>query len=245
MKYPLTLLDPLDIDPRNSEFAGPYEIGYEHLSKLFPGLDSQFVSLEVGPMIENGGISYTELAILAALTRWLQPKQVLEIGTFHGWTSHNLALQLSDDAELVTINLPDGRTPRLDSGGWNARYFPVDKTPLFFEGRPTANRIKQIKEDTANLSAKDFQNKFDLIFIDGSHSFAYVENDTKLALSVANEQAIILWHDYGKPAHWAGVIEYLHRSSREGHLYPLYWLHHYMGPQTSLILYIRGLRADL
>ena len=242
MKYPGTLLNPLDIDPMNYEFAGPYEIGYEHLFKLFPGLDRQIVPLEVGSMIENGGISYTELTILAALTRWISPKRILEIGTFNGWTSHNLALQLEDEAELVTINLPDGEHPRLESGGWNARYFPETVSSLLFEGRPTASQIKQIRKDSANLSAEDFSDKFDLIFIDGSHSFAYVENDTKLALSVANDQAIIIWHDYGKPAHWAGVTEYLHREGREGNLYPTYWLHHNRNPETSLVIYIRGVK---
>jgi len=99
MRYPETLLTPLDIDPLNYEFAGPYEIGYEHLFKLFPGLDRQVVSLEVGPMIENGGIAYTELAILSTLTRWICPKRILEIETFNGWRSHYLALQLEDEAE--------------------------------------------------------------------------------------------------------------------------------------------------
>ncbi len=242
MKFPTTLLTPLEIDPMNYEFAGPYEIGYEHLFKLFSGLDRQIVLLEVGSMIENGGISYTELTILAALTRWMCPKQTLEIGTFNGWTSHNLALQLEDDAELVTLNLPPGQRPRLESGGWNARYFPETEPSLLFEGRPTANRIKQIREDSANLSAENFPDKFDLIFIDGSHSFAYVENDTKLALSVANDQAIIIWHDYGKPAHWAGVTEYLHREGREGNLYPTYWLHHRGGLETSLVIYVHGVK---
>lgn len=243
MRYPETLLTPLDIDPLNYEFAGPYEIGYEHLFKLFPGLDLQVVPLEVGPMIENGGISYTELALLSAITRWMCPKRILEIGTFNGWTSHNLALQLEDEAELLTVNLPSGQRPRLESGGWNARYFPEESEPsLLFEGRPTANRIKQIREDSANLSAKDFSYKFDLIFIDGSHSFAYIENDTKLALSVANDKAVIIWHDYGKPAHWAGVTEYLHREGREGDLYPTYWLHHYRGPETSLVIYVHGVK---
>jgi hypothetical protein len=242
MKHPATLLTPLDIDPLNYEFAGPYEIGYEHLFKLFPGLDSQVVSLEVGPMIENGGISYTELTILSALARWMCPKRILEIGTFNGWTSHNLALQLKDEAELVTVNLPNGQCPRLEAGGWNARYFPKNESPPLFEGRSTASRIKQVREDSANLSAKNFSNKFDLIFIDGSHSFAYVENDTKLALSVASDQAVIIWHDYGKPAHWAGVTEYLHREGREGNLYPTYWLHHHRGPETSLAIYVRGVK---
>ncbi|GGA41581.1 class I SAM-dependent methyltransferase [Okeania sp. KiyG1] len=241
MKYPSTFVNPLDIDSRNSEFAGPYEIERQHLFKLFPGLDSQFPCLEVGAVIDNGGVSYADMAMLAALTLWLQPQRVLEIGTYQGWTSHNLALQLRGDAELVTIDLPDAQTPHLNSSGWNAQFFPEDKTPLLFEGRSTANRIKQIKEDTANLNAEDFSDKFDLIFIDGSHSYPYVENDTKLALSVANEQAIILWHDYGIPARWSGVTEYLLQSSREGNLYPLYWLNHKIDPGINLVLYIRGL----
>lgn len=242
MKYPSTLVNPLDINSRNLEFAGPYEIEREQLFKLFPGLDSHFPSLEVGALIEDGGVSYPDLVMLAAITLWMQPRRVLEIGTYHGWTSHNLALQLRGDAELVTINLPDGQTPRLNSSGWNAKFFPEEKTPLLFEGRSTAKRIKQIKEDTANLSAEDFSGKFDLIFIDGSHSYPYVENDTKLALSVANEQAIIIWHDYGIPARWSGVTEYLLRSSREENLYPLYWLNHKIDPEINLVIYIRGLK---
>ncbi|MDJ0519675.1 MAG: hypothetical protein QNJ74_26565 [Trichodesmium sp. MO_231.B1] len=64
MKYPSTLVNPLDINSCNSEFAGQYEIEREHLFKLFPGLDRQFPSLEVGAVIEDGGISYADLAML-------------------------------------------------------------------------------------------------------------------------------------------------------------------------------------
>ncbi len=38
--------------------------------------------------------------------------------------------------------------------------------------------------------------KFDLVFIDGSHEKDSVIADTKVAFSVLKENGVILWHDY-------------------------------------------------
>jgi hypothetical protein len=46
---------------------------------------------------------------------------------------------------------------------------------------------------------KKLNRKFDLIFIDGDHSYNGVKNDTKIAFELLrDEQAIIVWHDYAR-----------------------------------------------
>ena len=45
------------------------------------------------------------------------------------------------------------------------------------------------------------------MFIDGSHSYDYVRNDTKKALEILAPGGVVLWHDF-VPG-WPGVMEYL------------------------------------
>ena len=62
--------------------------------------------------------------------------------------------------------------------------------------------------------------QFDLIFIDGDHSFEGVWFDTKLARKIVSRPGIIAWHDYkrGDPNPGAGgahdVIDFLNRRER-------------------------------
>lgn len=189
----------------------------------------------------NGGVSYQEFALLAALVRWARPRKVLEIGTFYGWTTHNFALQLDSNTEVVTVDLPDGVIGRLEQDGWNERYIPTSIiTPIFLQYQ-TQDRIRRVRADTADLTVRELGDGFEFIFIDGAHSAVYIENDTRLALEVAAEQAIIIWHDYGKARHWPGVIEFLHNASRKRTLYPLYWPFDKSSElETSLVMFIRG-----
>jgi hypothetical protein len=44
----------------------------------------------------------------------------------------------------------------------------------------------------------------DFVFVDGSHSYEYVLNDSRHALKlIRNGKGVILWHDYG--TFWKGV----------------------------------------
>ena len=46
----------------------------------------------------------------------------------------------------------------------------------------------------------------DFVFVDGSHSYEYVLNDTRVALNLLNNsKGIIMWHDYG----WREVVRAL------------------------------------
>ena len=49
--------------------------------------------------------------------------------------------------------------------------------------------------------------KFDLIYIDASHTREGIKNDTELALDLMSQNGTIIWDDYN--GWWAGVDEYL------------------------------------
>ena len=241
MRKPDKRPNPVERHPLNRGFAGPFEIGWGGLGQIFPGLDREAVHLETPPRVEDGGVSLKELALIAAIARWLQPRRVLEIGTFQGWTTHNIALQLTARAEVVTVDLPLHAIPRLGSDGWNEKYLPSrGRRPVFVE-KPTRSRIRRIEGDTAELEAREVGQDFEMIFIDGAHSAAYLENDTSLALAVAAPSCVILWHDYAKPRRWPAVTGFLHSISIERQLFPLFWLHHQVeNLDTSLVLYVRS-----
>ena len=59
-------------------------------------------------------------------------------------------------------------------------------------------------------------NKFDLIFIDGGHTYSVVKNDTEKSFKMLNKNGIILWHDYvpGKESA-KNVVNYLNEISKE------------------------------
>jgi len=73
----------------------------------------------------------------------------------------------------------------------------------------------------------------DLNFIDGSHAYSYVKNDTEKALRMLKNGGLILWHDYRyRNLETSGVRRYLNELSET---LPLVLLH-----ETSFVAYRSG-----
>ena len=69
-----------------------------------------------------------------------------------------------------------------------------------------AQRIEQVFGDSATFDFKAYAGAMDIVFIDGSHTRAYVENDTEVARQlVKSTGGWIVWHD----ATLYGVAQYL------------------------------------
>ena len=71
-------------------------------------------------------------------------------------------------------------------------------------------------DNTAKKIAKIVDGKFDLIFIDGGHTYSIVENDSNKAFKMVKPRGIILWHDYvpGKTSD-KDVVKYLNNISKD------------------------------
>jgi hypothetical protein len=137
----------------------------------------------VNPGLRRRGTSITlfELSCLLMAERAARTRRALEIGTFDGNTTLNLAANLPEGGEVVTIDLP-GDGPHLVGAQ--------------FKERPEAARIRQIRCDSAALDVHRLGGPFDLAFIDGCHSYEYVHGDTRRVLEVMRPGGLVLWHDY-------------------------------------------------
>ncbi len=161
------------------------------------------------PVAVHGNVSLLELVAIAELIKLYNPGKLFEIGTFNGRTTLNMALNCSPEAIVYTLDLPKDKVDSTKLSMDFADKVFVDKevSGSRYLGTDCEQKIVSLYGDSATFNFCHFFNKIDFIFIDGSHSYEYVINDSKQALNLLkNGQGVVLWHDYGE---WEGVTRAL------------------------------------
>ena len=153
------------------------------VEELFPGLLADGIRIVDWPRVQRN-MGQDELMLLCQLTRYLKPQVVLEIGTFDGRTTKNIACNLPEGGVVVTVDIDPAAGSR-------------------FRGTFHESRIRQVTGDSRLV---DFEQSIrvelgrqyvDLAIIDGLHAQDAVESDTANCLRLINpERGVILWHDY-------------------------------------------------
>jgi predicted O-methyltransferase YrrM len=173
----------------NAQYEGVYECGFGHTTEF-------------------------ELKIISNLVRKINPDTIFEIGTFQGRTTLNMALNTHANAKIITLDLPSeglsATAMEIEEG--EVRYVQKELSGERFIGHPMATKIQQVFGDSATYSFDPYKNSIDLAFIDGSHAYEYVLNDSKKILSIMRPGGLIIWHDY---TNWEGVwtaLNELHKS---------------------------------
>jgi predicted O-methyltransferase YrrM len=149
---------------------------------------------------ENMNVSVTEIAFISLLVRAAAPGVILELGTFDGNTTFQLAANSRPDAVVYTVDLPDSpSTRRHDSGEKLRRY----------ANSPYAGKVRQKLADSmsADFAQLCEGRRPGLVFIDAGHRYDNVRNDTEKSLAILEPGGILLWHDYAYNC--AGVYNYL------------------------------------
>lgn len=153
------------------------------------------------PVGIDGNIETKEIIAINHLLTEYKPKRIFEIGTFNGRTTLNLALNSPEDAEVFTLDLPD--EPIQENGielGEDAQKYKKQTRSgqLFYDSDlPEVKKITHLFGDSAAFDFSPYNSSIDFIFIDGSHQYDYIHNDTKVALKLLRGgKGIILWHDY-------------------------------------------------
>ena len=169
------------------------------MNAVFPGIESADVqmvrSFDREPLLS---MSASEVVALGAMVRILKPERILEIGTFEGNTTVNLAANAPPGARVFTLDLPP------DWGGQFGLGVPDihdnaavgHHTGRQFKGSQYANKVTQLWGDSAEFDWDEFS-PFDFILIDGCHTYEYAVADTRNALRVVRPGGVIVWHDYG------------------------------------------------
>ena len=134
-----------------------------------------------------------ELLTILIIVRQIKPQKILEIGTYDGNTTLNIAANTFPEAVITTIDLPPEGLENISHSG--------KKEPETFKKRQyletkEESKVIQIYGDSAELDFSKLGGPFDLVFIDGDHSQFYAYSDTVKSLSVLNPGGVIIWHDY-------------------------------------------------
>lgn len=154
--------------------------------------------------VQAGNMSVDELAVICGIIRKEKPRAIFEIGTMNGRTTLNMALNAPEDARIYTLDLPKedlGSTRFPISERYQKLVDKPQSGELFLkysaEALPAVAKIEQLFGDSGTFDFSRFRNAIDLVFIDGSHDFEYVLNDSAVALEMLrNGRGVILWHDY-------------------------------------------------
>ena len=183
----------------------------------------------------DGNVNLAELAVLAQAAAQIPPGGiVVEIGTFDGRTTLNLALN-ADEASVFTLDLPPDERAAFSLAPGERQYVDKPRPGARFRDcgpawRGAAGRITQLLGDSATFEWSPYDGRAGLVFVDGSHAYEYVRKDSQTAMRLVAKGGIVLWHDYGR---WEGVSRALDELEAERRL----GLRHIAG--TSLVAWRR------
>jgi predicted O-methyltransferase YrrM len=151
---------------------------------------------------EAGGVNPGDQRAIYSLVRRLQPRSVLEVGTHIGASAICIACALRTlqwlEAEtetsyrLVTVDNRDVNDPV--SKPWlkfGAKYAPIE----MLKRMGCDDFVRFVCSDSLDFFSK-CQQKFDLIFLDGSHASSIVYQEVPAAVRLLHPDGYILLHDY-------------------------------------------------
>lgn len=186
------------------------------LDSVFPGIRETQIQLQSVVPRDPGGLTADELCVVAMITQFLAPAAIFEFGTFTGRTTLAMAMNSPPDTRIYTLDLEDPGSSYLRKEKRDEVYHLGAQSGSLHRSSDYSGKIEQLWGDSARFNEEQFLESIDLIFIDASHSYEYVMNDTRKALKMARNGGVILWHDYC--VFWPGVTRYLHELARS---YPI------------------------
>jgi len=141
---------------------------------------------EITPLsfLPHGSLE-TDYALLKCLARTFEKCRYLEIGAGWGESVANVS-SVADDC--VSLSLSD---EEMRKEGYSDQFI---KTSRFF-----SKNLPNVTVIGHNSQTFDFSTigKFDLIFVDGDHSYEAIKKDSENVFKLLkNEKSIIVWHDY-------------------------------------------------
>nr|WP_262905216.1 class I SAM-dependent methyltransferase [Hymenobacter nitidus] len=149
------------------------------------------------------------MLLLRALARRVPRARYFEIGTWRGESAANVA---EVAASVHTLNLSAEEMRKL---GLPARYIELHG----FFSHPLPN-VTHLHGNSATYDLAGLNQQFDVVFIDGDHSYEAVRTDTRRVFEhLVGPTTVVVWHDAsrqpGQPR-WevlAGILDGLPASA--------------------------------
>jgi predicted O-methyltransferase YrrM len=135
----------------------------------------------------------------------------LEIGSFKGKSSVSLAAGLKPSARLACIDTWQNQAMPYDS--------PVDVLPEFLLNVESYRNVIETHRGTSVEVAAEWCRPFDLLFIDGDHSYEGCSADLKTWLPFLRLGGWVAFHDSSEAGVVRAIDEFFPKSSQSSALY--------------------------
>jgi predicted O-methyltransferase YrrM len=143
--------------------------------------------------LDPGAGSFWDLAAVALIARVHAPRVCFEIGTGHGRTTLQLALNTPPETLVYTLDVVD---PAVIGS--------------VYRRHPEGGKVRQLTGDSGSFDFRPFAGTVDLILVDGDHGYEAVARDTATALSLLAPGGRVIWDDFAPG--WPGVVRAIKRS---------------------------------
>ena len=187
----------------NKTFQHDNLIRKQSLDKIFNSIEinnsynkDKIIFDNLGIQELSGGVNSGDQKAIYFLIKFFKPKKILEFGTHLGASSASIALAMKsedlEDQKFSTVDIIDVNDIKTkhwlkykskNSALENIKSIGMEKNVNFL----VSNSIDFLKNNSQ---------KYDFIFLDGSHRAGYVYNEIHLSLKLLNKNGIILLHDY-------------------------------------------------
>lgn len=216
------------MERRQRGLFGPWPIprcALEEFDEIFrptplgPSIETEVRFVGRGPMEVPGGTSDAEAWILAVLAK--RALRLFEFGTCTGKTAYLWARNSPPDATVTTLTLaPDDQrvyehAEGDDSGAARTALDESHFSRFLYSSTATESKIDQRFGDSKEFNGAEFQERCDLVFVNGSHAYSYVRSDSRKAIRMVRPGCIVLWHAYHGPRWQPDVFRALNELSEE------------------------------
>lgn len=173
-----------------------------------------------------GNVTIEEIAKMCLIIAWLKPKKMLEMGTYNGMSTLQLALNAPIDCVTYTIDLSPQHIDSVSLGPLDClvaeKFRKIFNTSLgsYFQGREKELRIEQLYGDTTKYSYDAIEGQIDFIFIDAAHDYESKKTDSINAFNLLSSDGVIVWHDYAQISN-PDVTKYLAELAQEHDIFHL------------------------
>tara|TARA_B100000902_G_scaffold175738_1_gene169519 strand:- start:3855 stop:4640 length:786 start_codon:yes stop_codon:yes gene_type:complete len=192
-----------------------------------PKKDVIIKSFSISP--DNKVIGMTsdyEAWILSSLSKI--SKNIFEFGTCSGKTTYLMGLNSSNDTNIFTITLDPNDIKEITKKEFDNKvsFRNLINESIYnkflFSGKEIEKKIKVIFQNSLDFETINYENKMDLIFIDGGHTYSVVKNDSEKSFQMLSSKGIVLWHDYVPGKRSAkDVVRYIDEISKTKKIYKI------------------------
>lgn len=141
---------------------------------------------------KSGGSSVLDYIFIKGIMQYFKLHTYLEIGTYIGESINNVSA-IAEKCYSITVPCEHPASMKK----FCEKYGMVD----FSNKLVNQPNIIQYLVDSKEFNFNTIEENIDVYFIDGDHSLAGIENDTRKVFAHKEENSFVIWHDVKKEGH--------------------------------------------